>query len=121
MRPLFGYVPQRFSLYAELTVLQNLRFFGWAYRVPNDRSNARIATLLSELDLAANRETQVGRLSGGVSNCCRFPAIICSKCRIFNASLNDRPRTDRENEEFDGEEENGTNGKSAADGSSVSR
>jgi ABC-2 type transport system ATP-binding protein len=66
VRPLFGYVPQRFSLYADLTVLENLRFFGCAYRVPNDLSNARIETLLSELDLAANRETEAGRLSGGV-------------------------------------------------------
>jgi ABC-type multidrug transport system ATPase subunit len=28
VRPQFGYVPQRFSLYANLTVLENLRFFG---------------------------------------------------------------------------------------------
>jgi ABC-2 type transport system ATP-binding protein len=37
VRSHFSYVPQRFSLYADLTVLENLRFFGGAYRVPKDR------------------------------------------------------------------------------------
>ena len=61
VRPLFGYVPQRFSLYADLTLLENLRFFGCAYRVPEDRSKARIETLLSELDLATRRRRAAGR------------------------------------------------------------
>ena len=47
VRPLFGYVPQRFSLYADLTVLENLRFFGGASRVPGDRLKGRIEMLLS--------------------------------------------------------------------------
>jgi ABC-2 type transport system ATP-binding protein len=66
VRPLFGYVPQRFSLYPDLTVLENLRFFGGAYRVHGDQLNARIEMLLSELDLTANRDTVAARLSGGV-------------------------------------------------------
>jgi ABC-2 type transport system ATP-binding protein len=66
VRPLFGYVPQRFSLYADLTVLENLRFFGVAYRVPAGRLKERIEMLLSELDLTANRDTVAARLSGGV-------------------------------------------------------
>src|SRR3984893_242536 len=66
VRPLFGYVPQRFSLYPDLTVLENLRFFGGAYRVHGDQLKARIEMLLSELDLTANRDTVAARLSGGV-------------------------------------------------------
>jgi ABC-2 type transport system ATP-binding protein len=66
VRPLFGYVPQRFSLYADLTVLENLRFFGRAYRLAGDRLKARIEILLSELDLTANRDIVAARLSGGV-------------------------------------------------------
>src|SRR3954447_10188799 len=34
IRSKFGYVAQKFSLYPELSVLENLRFFGGAYRVP---------------------------------------------------------------------------------------
>ena len=78
VRPLFGYVPQRFSLYADLTVLENLRFFGCAYRVPRDRSDARIEMLLSELDLAANRNTEAGRLSGG------FKQLLSLSCALIH-------------------------------------
>jgi ABC-type transport system involved in cytochrome c biogenesis ATPase subunit len=61
----FGYVPQRFSLYADLTVLENMRFFGCAYRVCKDRLRARIDRLVSELNLSANQDTRAGSLSGG--------------------------------------------------------
>src|SRR3954454_24886440 len=33
IRQRFGYVPQRFSLYPDLTVCENLRFFAGAYQV----------------------------------------------------------------------------------------
>jgi len=39
VRTKFGYVPQRFSLYRDLTVLENFRFFGGAYGVHYDLSN----------------------------------------------------------------------------------
>jgi ABC-2 type transport system ATP-binding protein len=78
VRPLFGYVPQRFGLYPDLTVLENLRFFGCAYRVPRDRLKARIETLLSELDLAANRDTEAGRLSGG------FKQLLSISCALIH-------------------------------------
>ena len=34
VRTKFGYVPQSFSLYPDLTVLENFRFFAGAYNVP---------------------------------------------------------------------------------------
>ena len=58
-------MPQRFSLYADLKGLENICFFGCAYRVSRDRLRARIDRLLSELDLSANQNTRAGRLSGG--------------------------------------------------------
>src|SRR5271165_3054480 len=73
-----GYVPQRFSLYADLTVLENLRFFGCAYRVSGDRLRTRIETLLSELDLATNRDTEAGRLSGG------FKQLLSISCALIH-------------------------------------
>ena len=78
VRPQFGYVPQRFSLYADLTVLENLRFFGCAYRVSRDRLRTRIETLLSELDLATNRDTAAGRLSGG------FKQLLSISCALIH-------------------------------------
>jgi ABC-2 type transport system ATP-binding protein len=74
----FGYVPQRFSLYTDLTVLENLRFFGCAYRVSRDRLRTRIETLLSELDLATNRDTEAGRLSGG------FKQLLSISCALIH-------------------------------------
>jgi drug efflux transport system ATP-binding protein len=78
IRPLFGYVPQRFSLYADLTVVENLRFFGYAYRVPRDRTETRIEMLLSELDLTASRDKEAGRLSGG------YKQLLSISCALIH-------------------------------------
>src|SRR6184192_4781791 len=51
VRAKFGYVAQRFSLYPDLTVEENLRFFGGAYRVPVTQLDERIASLLRLADL----------------------------------------------------------------------
>jgi ABC-2 type transport system ATP-binding protein len=66
VRTKFGYVAQRFSLYPDLTVLENMRFFGGAYRVPRAELEKRINNLLLQTDLEAKRETAAGSLSGGM-------------------------------------------------------
>src|ERR1700730_6657595 len=50
VRTKFGYVAQRFSLYPDLTVNENLRFFGGACRVSPPELEQRIARLLSRTD-----------------------------------------------------------------------
>src|SRR5262245_60821971 len=55
IRSNFGYVAQRFSLYTDLTVLENLRFFGTAYGVSGRKLRSRIEALLQLLDLSAIR------------------------------------------------------------------
>ena len=62
----FGYMAQKFSLYPDLTVLENMRFFAGAYRVPRQVQNARIEQLLGHMDLKAKRDTDAGALSGGM-------------------------------------------------------
>src|SRR5678815_5644078 len=52
IRSSFGYVAQKFSLYPDLTVLENLRFFGTAYGVSRRALGPRIETLLQLLDLS---------------------------------------------------------------------
>ena len=44
-----------------LTVLENLRFFGGAYRVQGNRLGARIEKLMSQLDLAGREGEQLVR------------------------------------------------------------
>ena len=47
-----GYMAQKFSLYGDLSVRQNLRFFSSAYRLSGQRQRARIDWAVSEFDLA---------------------------------------------------------------------
>lgn len=66
VRTKFGYVPQRFSLYRDLTVLENFRFFGGAYGVPGAELEKRIERLLRLSDLEEKVTAAAGSLSGGM-------------------------------------------------------
>ena len=66
VRTKFGYVPQRFSLYRDLTVLENFRFFGGAYGVPGGELERRIERLLRLSDLEEKVNAAAGNLSGGM-------------------------------------------------------
>jgi ABC-2 type transport system ATP-binding protein len=66
VRSKFGYVAQRFSLYPDLTIDENIRFFGGASRVPQAKLETRIADLLSLTDLQQKRHAPAGALSGGM-------------------------------------------------------
>jgi ABC-2 type transport system ATP-binding protein len=60
-----GYMSQKFSLYAELTVAENLDFFGGIYGLSPARRRAREKELLPELGLAEHRQRRTGDLPGG--------------------------------------------------------
>jgi ABC-2 type transport system ATP-binding protein len=47
-----GYMAQKFSLYGDLSVRQNLRFFASAYRLTGARQAARLDWAVAEFDLA---------------------------------------------------------------------
>jgi ABC-2 type transport system ATP-binding protein len=60
-----GYMSQRFSLYDDLTVEQNIRFFGGVYGLRNSRLDERLEWVLKMADLRG-RETSLTRtLAGG--------------------------------------------------------
>jgi ABC-2 type transport system ATP-binding protein len=75
VRTQFGYVAQRFSIYRDLTVLENLRFFGGACRVPRAELEPRIENLLRVSDLESKRNTEAGSLSGGMR---QLLALACA-------------------------------------------
>jgi len=60
-----GYMAQRFSLYVDLTVLQNLRFFVSAYGLSRARAKQRIAWVLEAFELAAYANVASGDLPLG--------------------------------------------------------
>ena len=60
-----GYMSQRFSLYEDLSVLDNLKFYARVYNVPRKRRTDRIDELLAMSGLAGRERDAVGQLSGG--------------------------------------------------------
>jgi ABC-2 type transport system ATP-binding protein len=60
-----GYMSQRFSLYNDLTVSENLNFFGGAYNVRGERLKAREAAILDMAGLKGREEELARNLSGG--------------------------------------------------------
>lgn len=60
-----GYVAQKFSLYGQLSVIENLRFFASAYGLSGAARESRIAWALRDFDLADAADAQSGELSLG--------------------------------------------------------
>jgi ABC-2 type transport system ATP-binding protein len=60
-----GYMAQRFSLYVDLTVLQNLRFFASAYGLGRTRARQRIDWALAAFELAGYSHATSGDLPQG--------------------------------------------------------
>lgn len=65
LRPRIGYMTQKFSLFGDMTVLENLQFMSEIYSYPRaDREN-RLDELLDRYDLVEQRRQMAGTMSGG--------------------------------------------------------
>ena len=60
-----GYMSQRFSLYDDLTVRENIRLYAGIYGLSNRQTLRRMAELLARLDFRAETDTRVGALPLG--------------------------------------------------------
>lgn len=60
-----GYLSQRFSLYEDLTVEENVEFFSGLYGVPRERRRERLEEVLQMVGLAERRRALVRVLPGG--------------------------------------------------------
>jgi ABC-2 type transport system ATP-binding protein len=64
-RQRIGYVSQKFALYGNLTVRENLSFFGGAYGLRGDKLRERMDTVLRQFDLERELDAPSGQLPGG--------------------------------------------------------
>ena len=65
VKRMLGYMTQRFSLYEDLSVRQNLRFFGGVYGLRGQALAEREAWALEMAGLQGRQDTLTGALSGG--------------------------------------------------------
>ena len=65
IKPHIGYMSQKFSLYDELTVLENLQFYAGVYEIPRATEKARIQEILHIAGLEGRPRAMTGSLSGG--------------------------------------------------------
>lgn len=65
LRQKLGYMTQRFSLYEDLSVFENLDFMATVYGLPRGEQKERIESQLERYDLAERRKQYAGTLSGG--------------------------------------------------------
>ncbi|MBN1149468.1 MAG: ABC transporter ATP-binding protein [Anaerolineales bacterium] len=89
-RAQIGYLPQRFSLYEELTVIENLRFFAEARGLPTEEWQPRCMEILGFVGLANFLDRRAGHLSGGMKQKLGLAAALVHRPKVL---LLDEPTT----------------------------
>ena len=82
-RELMGYMPQQFSMYPDLTVLENVDFVASLYGLVFFRRFARRRAVLQLLDLWRVRGRRAGKLSGGMQRRLELAAALVHEPRLL--------------------------------------
>jgi len=88
LKPKIGYMTQKFSLFGDLTVLENLQFIAEIYSFPKADRVGRIDELLDRYDLIGQRKQLAGTMSGGQK---QRLALACSVLHHPELLLLDEP------------------------------
>jgi ABC-2 type transport system ATP-binding protein len=88
VRPRVGYMPQQYSLYGDLSVAENLRFFAGMYGVPRKTFRERSERLLEMARLTEFLARPAAQLSGGMY---KKLALACALVHAPELLLLDEP------------------------------
>ena len=89
-RPYISYMPQRFGLYEDLTIEENIFFYATLFGVPGKVRRARAQELLEAAGLLAFRRRLAGQLSGGMK---QKLGLVCALIHTPEVLLLDEPTT----------------------------
>lgn len=82
VRMVVGYMSQKFSLYQDLTALENMDFFGGAYRIARSARLSRARELLEEVGLPPSSPTPVRALPGGIRQRLALATALLHRPRV---------------------------------------
>lgn len=83
VREALGLLPQQYSLYRDLTVMENLRFFARLYVLPADLFRKRAERLLAITRLDRFTERRADQLSGGMYKKLALAAALLHEPRVL--------------------------------------
>ena len=89
-RSQFGYLSQRFSLYEDLTVLENIRFFAEVRGLKSNEWLPRCMEILEFVGLEKFTDRRAGQLSGGMKQKLGLASALVTRPRVL---LLDEPTT----------------------------
>ena len=83
IHPVCGYMPQKFGLYEDLSVIENLRLYADLRSVTGDERRRKFERLLRFTDLEAFQSRLAGRLSGGMKQKLGLACALIGEPRIL--------------------------------------
>jgi len=85
-----GYLPQRFGLYGDLTVIENINFYADIYKIPKKIKEEKVERLLKVANLDPFKRRKAQDLSGGMK---QKLGLICALIHTPEILMLDEPTT----------------------------